>query len=247
MSVSAVLIVKNEEKNIVRCLESLQWADEIILVDGHSQDRTLELAKPFKVRTFQRTFDDFSSQKNYGIQQASGEWILSIDADEVVSPELRESLLRTSQDPSSPDGSFVTRFTYIFGKILHFGGQGGERILRFFRRTKGRFERPIHETVTVAGSVGDVTGPLYHYSTGSFDEYFAKMKVYTDLEARWLLEKGAKPRHYHFWLMPVLRFLYFYGLKIGFLDGIPGLQFHALSSYYYFVKYRKLKALQKEG
>src|SRR3989338_720682 len=170
-TVSVVLITLNEERKITNCLHSVSWADEIILVDGESKDATIEKASVFTQKIYRRPFDNFASQKNYGIGLATGDWVFSIDADEVVNPELKEAVQKAVRDGSSYDGFYVKRRNFLFGKELRFGGQSRERILRLFKREKGKFDQPIHEKVIVPGGVGELSGELMHYSSGSVEEY----------------------------------------------------------------------------
>jgi glycosyltransferase involved in cell wall biosynthesis len=240
-TISAVLVVKDAGKCIEQCLRSLRWADEIVVVDGGSTDQTIAIVRKYTEKVYERSFDNFSAQKNEAIGRATGEWILSIDADEVVTEALQESLREAAQDKRAFDGYFLRRRTFVFGKELKFGGQGREKLLRFFRRRKGRFEQPIHERLVVEGRLGELRGDLLHYSSATVEEYLRKLRLYTDLEARWMAEKGIRPTLADLYLKPKLRFLYFYLLRGGFLDGYEGFLYHFLSSFYYFFKYVRLE------
>jgi len=239
--ISAVLIVSNEEKNLESCLKALEWTDEIVVVDGHSTDRTEAIARQFTSKVYKREFDNFSEQKNYAIAQSSGEWILSVDADEIVSPELERSIRDVVSNDSDQDGFYVTRNNINFGKSLRFGGQGSEKILRLFKRNKGRFVQPIHETIKVRGPVGNLTGDLKHESAQSVSDYLNKLELYTDFEADWMFRKRIRPTIMDLSLKPLFRFIYYYFLRFGFLDGYEGFLFHCFSSFYYFVKFAKLR------
>lgn len=243
-AVSAVIITLNEESRIERCLHSLDWADEIIVVDGGSRDQTCERASQYTSRIYRRSFDNFSNQKNYGIEQARTEWIFSIDADEEVTAGLRESIVRLMRGHSHKNGFYVRRTNILFGRVLRFGGQGREKVLRLFRKGKGRFVQPVHEKVVVEGEVGELEGELLHYSTASLDVYFKKLEQYTALEAQWLEELQTQPSLYKRWLKPGLRFLYNYFFRLGVLDGRAGFVYHVLAAYYDFVKYDRLKKLK---
>ena len=156
-ALSIVLIVKDEESRMEACLQSVAWADEIIVVDGGSKDGTVELARRYTSKVYERAFDHFSNQKNYGVERATGEWIFSIDADEIVSPKLKASLLKVLKEGSSFDGFYLQRINFLFGRRLLFAGQGKEKLLRFFRKGRGRFEQPIHEKVRVEGKTGELS------------------------------------------------------------------------------------------
>ena len=243
-SISAVLIVLNEEEKIGPCLESLSWADEIVVVDGGSKDRTVEIASRH-AKVYQRNFDSFSNQKNYGIEKAKGEWIFSIDADEKVTPELQNSLKAASREKTGFDGYHVKRTTFIFGKRFRFGGLGSEKILRFFRKGKGKFEQPVHEKVVVHGRVGELSGELLHHGSSTVGDYLKKLSLYTTLESQWMAEQKMRAGAADLYLKPLVRFLYSYVFRLGFLDGYEGFLFHTLSAWNYFLKYARLGELQK--
>ncbi len=243
--VSAVLITRNEAHKLGTCLKALDWADEIVVVDSGSQDATLEVARCYTDRVISQPFENFAAQKNFAAAQASHNWILSIDADEIVTPELHDSIRRTLAGEPPHDGYHVIRRNYLFGRHLKHGGEGPEKILRLYRRDRGRFEQPIHEHVVVKGSVGVLEGELIHQSIPDLAEYFRKFHNYTDIEAAMRFERGEKAGYYQMAVLPFLRFVDRYFLKGGFLDGYEGLQFHVLSSFYCFLKYAKLRELQQ--
>ena len=245
--ISVVLITKNEEGRIAACLESVSWADEIIVVDGESEDRTVEIARRFTSKVVTRRFDNFTHQKNFGLDQASGEWIFSIDADEVVSPLLRDSLLRVVGKSSPFDGFLIQRINYLFGRRLRFAGQDKEKILRFFRKEKGRFVQPIHEKVQVEGRVGKISGELLHYSSRTVSEYLNKLRLYTDLEVQWLAQKKVKVTAMDIAVKPVVLFLRNYFLRLGLLDGFEGFLYHSLSAFNLLLKYARLTETTAPG
>jgi len=243
-SVSAVLIVKNAQRVLERSLESVAWADEIIVVDGGSEDRTLEIARKFTPKVHHRLFDDYSTQKNFAISLATGEWIFSIDADEVASPGLQASLAKTAKERSSLNGYWVRRDNYLFGKRLCFAGQSGEKILRFFKKGKAQFCQPIHEAVRVEGEVGELKGTLQHYSSRYVKDYLDKLALYTDLEARWLKEDGPRVSVFTLCLKPLAFFIYNYFLRLGFLDGYEGFLYHSLSFFNQVLKVARLEEVR---
>ena len=234
--VSAVLIAKDEEKNLAKTLHSLKDFAEIVLVDGESTDRTVEVARGFGARVFVRPFDDFASQKNYAVSQAGCDWVFSIDADEAPDSRLIDSVREVTEGFSEFNGFYIRRRNFNFGKELHFAGQGHEEVRRFFRRGKAWFEQPIHEKLVVEGKIGRLSGELLHFSSSSVAEYLRKLDLYTDLEARWLIAKGFRPTGYHVALKPLLRFLYFYFIRLGFLDAWEGFLYHSFSSFYLSLK-----------
>lgn len=242
-SLAAVLIVFNEEDKLENCLKALDWFDEVIVVDGGSRDRSLEISQKYASKVLRRSFDNFSNQKNFAADESQCEWIFSLDADEVISPELKESILKSVEGDGDSDGFYVKRRNIIFGKELQYGAQGPEKILRLYRKSRGRFQQPIHEKVVVAGKTGSLGGDLWHHSLPDLHSYERKLDLYTQFEAQWLLERGGRPTFFHLAVMPILRFFYHYFGRLGFLDGYEGFLFHVLSSFYYFLKYAKLAEL----
>ena len=230
--ISVVIIATNESLKISNCLHSVSWADEIVLVDGGSRDDTMEKAAQLGVRVHRREFDNFANQKNHAIGLATGGWIFSLDADEVVNPELKEAIQKAVRDESSFDGFYVYRRNFLFGKELKFGGQSREKILRLFRKGKGKFDQPIHEKVVLQGTAGELAGDLMHYSSGSVEEYLRKLALYTEFEARWMSRQGKPVRISDVCLKPFLRFAYNYIFRLGILDGYEGFLYHALSFFY---------------
>ena len=240
-SISAAVITLNEGQKLESCLRSLDWVDEIVVVDGGSKDNTVEIASRYAKKIRQRPFDDFASQKNYAVDLAGGEWVLSIDADEIVSNELKQSILKIVRRGDGRNGFFIRRTNILFGRPLRFGAQASEKVLRLFKKGRGKFVQPIHEKLVVANPVGRVQGPLLHHSSGSVEEYLKKLKAYTDLEVRWMVQKRIHPTWIDFYVKPLIFFLHRYFIQRGFLDGYEGFLYHSLSSFYSFFKYVRLK------
>lgn len=235
--VSVVIITKDEEDNLIYCLESVKDFDEIIVVDSGSCDKTIEIAKKYTPKVFIRNFDNFSLQKNFAISKCKNDWVLSIDADEVVSQELKERIRRFK--PEGKAGYRIRRNTCIFGRFLKYGGHSNDTPLRLFDRTKASFIQPIHEFVKVIGPVGSIDEPILHYSARNLNEYFKKLNLYTDLEVVYLREKKLKFYYLNIFLYPVMRFIQRYLLQRGFLDGVEGFIFYALSGFYDFIRWAK--------
>ncbi|MDD5085529.1 MAG: glycosyltransferase family 2 protein [Candidatus Omnitrophica bacterium] len=242
---SVVIITLNEEGNIRRCLESVRWADEIVLVDSYSTDKTLDKARAFSPRVFQRRFDNFASQKNFALEKARFDWVLSVDADEVVDQSLKEEIRAKLSLAEPYDGYCMPRRNYFLGKELRHGGIGEDLQLRLFRKDKARFANLVHERVTVNGKVEELKNPIYHYSFETMDDYFRKFRQYTTLEAALLKEENKKVTLLDIYLKPYLRFIYTYFIKLGFLDGFKGFFFYVLSSLYMAEKFAKYKKLMK--
>lgn len=238
MGISVVIIVFNEQDRLGGCLDSVDWADEVIVVDSGSTDNTIEIAESKGAKVFYREFDDFSSQKNFAVNKASGEWILSLDADERISDGLSHEI-KAAIERSGHDGYLIPRKNIIFGREMRYGGHQRDQHLRLFRKDKGRFVSPIHEKVEIKGIVGVLKEPIFHYSTPNKKEYMEKLKLYTDLEAKFFVSSGKKVPWYYIFLKPAVTFIRRYFLMRGFLDGKEGFDFYVLSAYYDILKYRK--------
>ncbi len=246
MRLSAILIVRNEERDLPGCLESLRGvADEIVVVDSGSTDRTVEIARGFGARVIHRDFAGFGPQKQFALEQATGEWVINIDADERVSPALAQDI-RAALSAGPAVNGYEIRFHNLFlGRRLRFGGHWSEWHLRLFRRDKAHYEgRDIHEGISVAPPRGRLRGPILHESYTNFAEYLEKCNRYTGLIAR---DKYRKGRRFHFWNHARLPWDFFcrYVLKLGFLDGNAGLIYAVLSAYYTWLKL--VRVMEGEG
>ncbi len=246
MSISAVFITLNEAHRIARAIGSVSWVDEIVVVDSGSTDGTAAEAARHGAKVFNRKFDDFASQKNFALEKASQEWVLFLDADEIVTGTLAKDAAEAVKSDSH-NGYMVPRTNVIFGRAMKYGGHQGDSHLRLFRKGAAYFEGPIHERAVVKGKVGRLRSPIMHYSTETVKEYLTKLEIYTDLEAHLLLKSGKKVSAFDMALKPCLKFVKQYFLQGGFLDGVEGFMFYRLSMFYSFVKYAKYFELKKEG
>lgn len=244
--VSACIIAKNEEARIGRCLDSLAWADEIVVVDSLSSDETVRIARERGARVERRAFTDYADQKNYAAGLARGEWVLSIDADEVMTPELRDEMRLILRGPLA-DGYRIRRRSHIFGRAFRFTGTQYDAPLRLFRRGNGKFVGAIHETVKLEGHTAEFRNALNHYTYDNVKQYMERFNRYTSAEAAHFKEEGRRFRAADLWLKPPAIFLRLYVLQQGFRDGFQGFVFSILSAYYAFAKHAKhAEALLKE-
>ena len=193
MTLSVVVITKNEETNIARCLESVKWADEIVVVDSRSTDRTVEIAGQYGAKIYTPEWRGYGPAKKEGVNRATGEWILSIDADEVVSPELAEEIGNVMKNGTNYAGFLMPRKTSFLGRwILHCGWYP-DMLLRLFRKSKGNFnEAVVHEKVELNGETGSLNGHLLHYCYPDMDLYLNKFNLYTTLGAQEAHRLGKK-------------------------------------------------------
>ncbi len=242
VKVSALVITRNEEGNIRRCLKSLSWADEVILVDAESQDRTAQIAREYTQRVYSHKWDGFVAQRNWTLKQAQYQWVFFLDADEVISPQLREEL-ETLKDKEMGDYSgfeIPRRAFYLGGWVNHCGWYPNYQ-LRFFDRKRGEWvEGMIHERVEVRGRVGRLKGEILHYPYPNLSFHLQRMDSYSSLRAEELYQKG---RRSHFWdllLRPIFKFLKMFFLRLGFLEGVRGFIISCFGAYYSFLGYAKL-------
>ena len=241
-TVSASIITYNEEDNIRRCLESVKWCDEIIIVDSFSTDRTLDICREYTDKIHTRTYPGNIDQKNYAASLATGDWVLSLDADERVTPELREEILRKLKDNSSSIcGYYFKRKAYLFGKWVKHCGWYPDYKLRLFRRNKGRFEgREPHDELTVEGSTRRMKGAIEHFTYKNLKEYVAKIERYSAVAASNMKLKSYTVILLLLLIKPPWKFFEFYFLRCGFLDGTLGFLICVLTAFSNFLKYAHL-------
>ncbi len=246
---SGLLITFNEIKHIKEVLENISFADEIIVVDSYSTDGTVEVIKNFpNVKLFQRKFDDFTSQRNYALSLANNNWILFIDADERVTPKLKNEILETIQSSSSKDAYYFYRKFFYNEKPLHFSGWQTDKNFRLFKKDKCEYksERLVHETLAVNGTTGILKHKLLHYSFDDYEKYKEKMISYGKLRAKELFLNGKKYSIFKQIFKPTYKFLYDYIIRLGFLDGKKGIIICYLNALSVYARYPELKRLYKE-
>lgn len=248
MHLSAVIITFNEEKNIARCLESLQGvAEEIIVVDSFSTDKTKEICEAYGVKFVQRSWTGYSDQKNHANGLASTEYILSIDADEVLSAELQQSITRL-QEPYA-DAYGMNRLTSYCGHWIHHCGWYPDHKIRIFKKGIAQWKGLIHETLHFEKQTKVVAlkGDLLHYSFHTMGQYVRQQDKFTDLTAETAFSKGKKTSSWGVFLRPKWRFFRDFILKKGFLDGKWGYQVCKIMAFATFMKYVKLQQLHTQN
>ncbi|MEI6884006.1 MAG: glycosyltransferase family 2 protein [Bacteroidota bacterium] len=248
-AISAVIIAKNEEDKILRCLDSLKsFAADIVVVDSMSADHTAEVCRNYGCRVFQREFDGYGNQKQFAVDQASSDWVLSVDADEVVSDELQAELKEISTADDLPFDAYIIPFSLVYmGKILKHSGVGHETHLRLFNRKTGKFTNtPVHEGIVTSGSTGRLRNRILHYSYRDIRHHIEKINIYTSQAAEGLVKKGKHYSGLEIALKFPLSFFTHYIIKGGILDGFPGFIWSWLSAFYASLKLAKTAELQRK-
>jgi glycosyltransferase involved in cell wall biosynthesis len=240
---SVALITFNEEANIRRTLESVKWADEIVVVDSGSTDGTVGICREYSALVIRQEWLGFARQKNLAIDRTSGDWVLSLDADEPVEQALAEELRRIIADPKACDGYRVPRKTFFLGKQVRYGGWYPDYNLRLFRKGRGRFEeRSVHEAIKIEGTVGRTRHAILHYAYPDLASYMTSINTYSSLAVEVMMKKGITGfgrSWVNIFFRPLFTFLLRYVFRLGFLDGKHGLVLNLFHAYYVFAKYAK--------
>jgi glycosyltransferase involved in cell wall biosynthesis len=238
---SVVVITLNEEDRIRECLASVSWADEIIVVDAGSEDKTVTLARELTDHVVVRAWDGFAAQKNFGIERATGDWILSLDADEQVEPDLRDEIRAVIAAPDACPGYRIARRNIMWARWIRHGRLYPDWQLRLFRRGRGRFvDRAVHESVQVDGPVGQLRAPLRHHSYRDVSDFLRRADRYATLAADDWMRGGRPFRPITIVTAPLGRFLSMYVVHRGFLDGWRGFLLASLYAYYVFIRSAKI-------
>jgi glycosyltransferase involved in cell wall biosynthesis len=246
VSISAVVITLNEEANIEGCLRSLSFADEIVVLDSFSTDRTVELARRYTDKVSCREFVGFSDQKNAAIELATGEWVFIVDADEVVPVGLAKEIAAAVQTDEF-DSYRMPRSTDFLGRNMRHSGWYPDYQLRLARKSKAHIpDRLVHETLEVDGACGTLKNALIHYSYPDLNTYLRKMLLYTGSAARQKAREGRKASPLDLLLNPPMVFFKMYVIKQGFMDGLHGLVLSVLSACSAAIRYITLWELNRD-
>lgn len=258
MKISAAIITLNEEGNLPRALASLSGVvDEIVVVDSGSTDRTCEIAERAGARVVRHGWQGYARQKNFAVEQAAHDWVLSLDADEALSPELRQeivSLRSAGDEPAAPGsaaadlaGYTMPRLAHYRGKWIRHSGWYPDRKVRLYDRRRARWVGEyVHESVRVDGKVADLRGDLLHYTCDSIEQHRRSVDRYTTLAAQEAHARGTRGALAAMIALPPWKFIETYLLRAGCLDGVAGLTIARMAAYYVYLKYAKLRRLQRE-
>ncbi len=251
--ISCIVGSKNAEKDIGECLESVKWADEIIVVDDFSSDRTIEIAKRYTDKIFQKHLTGYTEQKDFGLQKTSNCWVLSLDADERVTKELEDEIVQKLSSPPEASGFLFRRLNIFLGKPVRHCGWYEANNLRLFDKEKIGYDLTMKylESMKISGRLDVMEHDLIHYTCRSLDDYVKRMDLWAALNARDLFNKGVRVRPltcgYYLLLKPAAVFLQKYFLKAGYLDGYVGFLICGLSAVTYFLSYNKLWKMERSS
>ncbi len=245
--ISALAITLNEEEHIERYIQDLWFADEIILVDSFSTDKTIERAKKYpNVKVIQRAFDNFSMQKNYAISLAKNDWVVFFDLDEEITKPLADEIVATVKNPKK-NAYFVKRKYHFMGKKIRFSGFQTDYVIRLFNKNYCRYnDNLVHELIITQGPTAKLKNASPHYTYKSFDHYTSKLHQYSALQAQMLYNKGKRPNLYHFFFRPFYRFWYQYLIRLGILDGKEGFILAYINAFTVYKRYLNLWLLYRK-
>lgn len=240
--ISAVVLTKNEEKNIKDCLGSLKWCDEVLIIDDYSEDKTTEIAESFGAKVYKKKLEnDFAGQRNFGLEKAKGDWVLFVDADERITPALREEVIKLlSYKVTKYSGFYLKRRDFMWGRELKYGETGNVKLLRLAGKDVGLWKRRIHEVWEVKGNIGTFHSPLLHYPHQTLREFLAEIDWMSTLHAQENKKEGKKANIFKILIYPKLKFIDNWILKLGFLDGVQGLLVAFLMSFHSYLAWSKL-------
>lgn len=241
--ISALILAYNNEKEIERCIKSLAFADEVIVLDSFSDDQTAEISKKLGAKVFQSAFNTFGKLRNIALSHATHDWIFSLDTDEVATPKAIEEMQAILQDPKAKEVYFVPRLNTVFGKELHYGGWYPDyRQPQFFKKNclKYREEDQVHEGFDILGTKGYLKNHIVQYPFDNLQHYLQKMERYSTLMAKRMQSEGKRFKIHKLFVNPIHSFFKRYLFRRGFLDGKQGLILACLYSYYTLLKYAKL-------
>lgn len=244
--ISAVILTKNEEKNIKECLKTLSWVNEIIIIDDFSVDKTIKTAKDLGARVFKRHLkDNFTSQRNFGLEKATKDWVLFVDADERVSSRLKDEILSATRGSMGENyaGFRVKRKDLFLGKWLRFGETASVKLLRLAKKDAGKWRGKVHEVWQIKGRVKTLKYPLLHEREVSVAKFLERIDKYSSLRAKELFNRGLKTNVLLIIAYPLGKFLQNYILRLGLLDGMSGLVMAIMMSIHSFLVRAKLYLL----
>ena len=243
--ITAIIPTLNEQHNIVDAIKSVDFADEIMVVDSFSTDKTIELATPLADTILQREYENSASQKNWSIPQAKYQWILLLDADERVKEELKKEVLSVLESKTNYDGFWIKRENYFMGKRVYFSGWRGDRVIRLFKRDECKYEKKhVHAEIVSKGKIGILKNKLTHNTFKNKEDYLKKLERYAKWQAKDYDKKTGSITIFHTLIKPIFRFIKHYFIQLGILDGYVGFIISFYQAKAVKMRYRYLKAFR---
>jgi len=239
VDVTAVVLAKNEEKNLPRCLKNLDWVKEVIVIDDYSSDNTKKIAEKFGAKVYQKRLVDFESQRNWALQKVKTSWVLMIDPDEEVTSEFRQEVEKVIKEDKF-DGFKFPRKNIIFGKWIRYTGWYPDWQLHLFKTKRGKYVGKVHEQVVLDGTIGVLNASLIHYNYHSISQYLQKLDRYTNLEAEEKVRGGYKFRYQDLLVKPAEEFFRRFFAEEGWKDRVHGLALSLLQAFSELVVYLKV-------
>ncbi len=245
--VTAIIPTFNEEHNIEAAIESVKWADEILVVDSYSIDKTVNIAKEKGATIIQREYEHSASQKNWAIPQAKYEWIFLLDADERVDEHLKMEIKNVLKSEVNSDAYWIKRRNFFMGSEIKYSGWQGDKVIRLFKRDLCKYEnKSVHAEILCNGEIGKLKNSLTHYTFKDVFHYLEKWDRYTTMSATDRSNRGEKPNLFHFLVKPTYRFFSDYFLRLGFLDGMTGFIVCVLNCTSVFMRHLKVRQLNQD-
>lgn len=242
--ISAIVLTHNDTSILARCLKSISWCDEVIVIDDQSIDDTARIAKTLGAKVFTHALaDDFAVQRNFGLEKAKGEWVLYVDSDEVVSEKLQHEIKAKTQQHAigqQCDGYYVRRRDYWGGRWLTHGEAASVKLLRLAKKGTGLWIQPVHETWNIRGEVTELAYPLLHYPHQNVAQFLEEINRYSSVYARFLYSQGVREPSWVIAGKPMLKFFVNYIWRLGFLDGTAGMVVALMMSFHSFLVRSKL-------
>lgn len=245
--ITAVILTHNSEKTLGNTLGSLSFCDEVVVVDDDSTDATQKIAKEYKARIYDRYLDDdFASQRNFGLEKATHEWVLFVDSDEIIPPELaREIETVITATEKNISGYFISRQDYFGGRGLTHGETSSVKLLRLAKKHAGHWIEPVHEIWQIRGETGTLQNPIHHLPHNDVAQFLSKINRYSSIRARFLYANGVRSSILQIIAYPKAKFIVNYIGKLGFLDGMEGLTLAMMMSFHSFLVRAKVWTLQR--
>ena len=243
--ITAIIPTFNEQHNIVDVIKSVDFADEIMIVDSFSTDKTVELATPLVDTILQRKYENSASQKNWSIPQAKYQWILLLDADERVKKELKKEIFSVLESKTNYSAFWIKRENYFMGEKIYFSGWRGDRVIRLFKRDECKYEEKyVHAEIVTKGKIGILRNKLTHNTFKSKDDYLKKLERYAKWQAKDYDKKTGSITIFHTLIKPIFRFIKHYFIQLGILDGHVGFIISSYQAKAVKMRYKYLKALR---